>query len=70
MSAAERLRSSIERMPFQPEPGASHGLTVSIGVSFTDSPLMTPELLLQAADHAMYQAKRAGRNRVEMAPPG
>jgi two-component system cell cycle response regulator len=67
-SAAERLRSFIERMPFSPEPGVSHALTVSIGVSFTDAPNMTPELLLQAADHAMYQAKRGGRNRVEMAP--
>jgi two-component system cell cycle response regulator len=70
MRAAERLRSSIERMPFHAEPGVAHALTVSIGVSMTDSPLMTPEQLLQAADHAMYQAKRAGRNRVEMAPPG
>ncbi len=70
LSAAERLRSSVERMPFAPQPGLTHALTVSIGISFTDSPLMTPELLLQSADHAMYQAKRAGRNRVEMAPPG
>lgn len=69
MSAADRLRNSIERMPFMPNPGANHGLTVSIGVSFSDAPNVTPETLLQAADHAMYQAKRAGRNRVMSAVP-
>jgi two-component system cell cycle response regulator len=70
MSAAERLRASIERMHFAPEPGATAPLTVSIGVSYTGSQSMTPELLLQSADQAMYQAKRGGRNRVEMALPG
>ncbi len=70
MSAAERLRTSIETMNFAPEPGRTAPLTVSIGVSCTSSQTMTPELLLQSADQAMYQAKRAGRNRVEMAFPG
>ena len=70
VSAAERLRSSIERMPFTPAPGSNVGLTVSIGVAFSDGPNVTPETLLQSADHAMYQAKRAGRNRVIAAWPG
>jgi two-component system cell cycle response regulator len=69
MSAAERLRSAIERMPFSPMPGTNAPLTVSIGVSYSDGPNVTPETLLQAADHAMYQAKRAGRNRVVSASP-
>ncbi len=70
MSAAERLRVSIEHMNFAPEPGVNAPLTVSIGVSYTDSQAMTPELLLQSADQAMYLAKRGGRNRVEMASAG
>ncbi len=70
MSAAERLRVSIERVNFAPEPGVNAPLTVSIGVSYTDSQAMTPELLLQSADQAMYLAKRGGRNRVEMATAG
>jgi len=64
MNAAERLRSAIELMPFIPAPGANCGITVSIGVSFSQGANDTPETLLQSADHAMYQAKRAGRNRV------
>jgi len=67
MSAAERLRTSIETMNFSPEPGIKAQLTVSIGVSYTGSQSTTPELLLQSADQAMYLAKRSGRNRVEMA---
>ena len=64
MNAAERLRSAIELMPFNPAAGANCGITVSIGVSFSQGANDTPETLLQSADHAMYQAKRAGRNRV------
>jgi two-component system cell cycle response regulator len=68
-SAAERLRASIEALLFIPMPGVTHTLTVSIGVSFGMTAGFTAEALLQTADHAMYQAKRAGRNRVHMAPP-
>ena len=67
MTAAERLRVSIEHMPFSPEPGVMHPLTVSIGVAFGDIRNHSAELLLQAADQAMYRAKGAGRNRVELA---
>ena len=67
MAAAERLRVAIEHMPFNPEPGVTHPLSVSIGVAFSSSRNHSAELLLQAADQAMYQAKRGGRNRVEMA---
>ena len=67
MAAAERLRVAIEAMPFSPEPGVTHPLTISIGVAFSSGHNHSAELLLQAADQAMYQAKRTGRNRVELA---
>jgi diguanylate cyclase (GGDEF)-like protein len=38
-------------------------LTVSIGVSCTNTPDITAQRLLQSADQALYQAKREGRNR-------
>src|SRR5262249_31401088 len=65
--AAERLRSSIEEMPFQAAPGVMHRITVSIGVAYSERRETTPEQILQAADVAMYRAKHAGRNRVEFA---
>jgi two-component system cell cycle response regulator len=68
LSAAERLRQAIVEMQFSPEPGVHHPLTISIGVSCSDDPAMTPERLLRAADQALYRAKRGGRNRVEFEP--
>jgi diguanylate cyclase (GGDEF)-like protein/PAS domain S-box-containing protein len=41
-------------------------VTASIGVVLTSDPLHDPSELLQQADIAMYQAKRAGRNRLQI----
>jgi two-component system cell cycle response regulator len=65
-SVAERLRISIEELRFAPEPGVNHALTVSIGVAAVDAGDWTPQRLLRDADAALYEAKRSGRNRVEM----
>ncbi len=66
--AAERLRIAIERAVFEPTPNHRHSLTVSIGLACSSDELKTPERLLQVADLALYDAKRRGRNRVEIAP--
>ena len=68
LSAAERLRGAVEELRFVPEAGLSHHLTVSVGVACcAPASATTPERLIQAADNALYVAKRAGRNRVEVA---
>jgi two-component system cell cycle response regulator len=67
MVAAERLRGAVERMDFVPQSGEMHALTISIGVAFCNIPEVSAEQILQAADHAMYKAKKDGRNRVELA---
>lgn len=69
-AAAERLRAAVEAMSFAPEPGRVCRLSVSIGVACGDERIETAEALLHAADLALYAAKRAGRNRVEMAVAG
>jgi two-component system cell cycle response regulator len=70
VSAAERLRHAIEEMAFEPEPGVTHAMTVSIGVACCAGQPMTAEQLLAGADQALYQAKRRGRNRAELVGAG
>ena len=67
-AAAERLRMSVEAIAFEPHAGLRHKLSVSVGVSCSSDEVCNPELLLQTADLALYEAKRQGRNRVEVAP--
>jgi two-component system cell cycle response regulator len=67
-AAAERLRLAVETVVFEPVPGMRHHLSVSVGVSCSGDEVSTPEQLLHTADLALYEAKRQGRNRVELAP--
>ena len=56
---AERMRAIIERYPFQHGP-----LTASFGVAgYPDDPGNVTDLI-KRADHALYEAKRQGRNLV------
>ncbi len=65
--AAERLRVAVETAPLAWEPGRHGRLTISVGVACRGRNLLSPEALLHAADLALDAAKRAGRNRVEVA---
>ncbi len=67
-AAGERLRSAVEKAVFDVDAATRAPLTVSIGVACTSGAVVTPEALLHAADLALYEAKRGGRNRVEYAP--
>jgi diguanylate cyclase (GGDEF)-like protein len=64
LEVAERLRGALERAA-----PAGVSITVSIGVSAAGGELMEYEALFKAADAALYEAKRAGRNRVAHAGP-
>jgi diguanylate cyclase (GGDEF)-like protein len=62
LNLAERLRQSVAAEPIaEGEEGCS--VTLSLGVADWDGQMSARELL-QCADSALYQAKRAGRNRV------
>jgi diguanylate cyclase (GGDEF)-like protein len=65
---AERIRSAVEERNI-PHPTMLRGcVTVSIGVAtLTGKESPDPAVLVRAADTALYEAKRAGRNRVRVA---
>jgi diguanylate cyclase (GGDEF)-like protein len=73
IAVAEKLRSAIEELLLTHEvnPEGGNWVTVSIGgTSALSCDVMTvrePDPLLTAADHALYKAKKQGRNRVATA---
>lgn len=66
-AAAERLRAAVENIVFIANESIQAPLTVSVGVACSVDNIISPDMLLQAADAALYEAKRKGRNRVEIA---
>ena len=64
---AERLRASVEA---EIVPAMGRAVTVSIGVAMLRPDTQSVGSLLENADAALYRAKRAGRNRVELATIG
>jgi two-component system, cell cycle response regulator len=60
---AERIRSTIERLPFTARENEFH-VTVSVGVAATPEAVANGASLVEAADRALYQAKLQGRNHV------
>lgn len=60
----ERLRSTVEQTVFEHE-GQTLPITISVGVAgHPETNIETATQLIAAADAALYEAKRGGRNRV------
>jgi len=64
--AGERLRQVIAESPFQIGRGDELKVTMSGGVSTITPPDDAIEALLKRADDALYRAKSAGRNKIEL----
>ncbi len=64
---AERICNAVRREPFRHEDEPPLDISVSIGVAAFPAHGQTPATLMRAADQALYQAKRAGRDQWSVA---
>ena len=66
LEITERIRQGISQLAIPRDGTAAIRVTISIGVAVPSQARRTLDDLLAAADHALYQAKRSGRDRVVM----
>jgi diguanylate cyclase (GGDEF)-like protein len=62
-TVAEAIRGAVERLELALPDGGALQVTVSIGVSALEGAVSDPASLIDAADVALYDAKRGGKNR-------
>jgi diguanylate cyclase (GGDEF)-like protein len=67
LQLAERLRSALEAHHIDLPGGAQKTVTASFGVAVKGD-LSGAEELIAAADEALYESKRAGKNQVSPSP--
>lgn len=65
LEVSERLRMRIEAQRFETKRGVIQ-VTISLGIACLTDEIPSLATLIDRADQAMYAAKRAGRNRVEV----
>ena len=58
---AERIREEVMTLAC-----GEGGITISAGVSVCDQRASSPRALIESADHALYRAKRDGKNRIAL----
>jgi two-component system cell cycle response regulator len=62
LGVADRLRDRVSKVQ------AVEPVTISVGVATFPDRAMDADILIKAADEALYQSKRSGRNRVTVHP--
>ena len=66
---AERIRCSIQKQVMYINSDQKIQFTISIGIAELESPQQELEDLIKHADIALYEAKKAGRNRIRVYHP-
>ena len=66
LDAAEKVRAAIEKIDV---PLVEMAITASLGVAAYPKDAVDSDTLVRMADRALYAAKNAGRNRVQLATP-
>jgi diguanylate cyclase (GGDEF)-like protein len=64
IEVAERIRADLENISVSAFLAEPHPITLSIGVSTFPDDGTTCEVIINAADKALYRAKELGRNQV------
>ncbi|MBO2944532.1 diguanylate cyclase [Paenibacillus sp. F411] len=64
LDIAERVRQTVEAHPFPVSSKERINITISIGVATYPETVGDPNQMVDSADECLYEAKRAGRNRV------
>lgn len=64
IAIAERARANVEGLSYVAANGQERPITISAGVAVFPESSNDAETLLKAADDALYESKKAGRNRV------
>jgi diguanylate cyclase (GGDEF)-like protein len=65
LSIAERARRALSNAPLEVD-GTTLTISASLGVACSSATDTDPAALIQAADQALYRAKAAGRDRIEI----
>ncbi|WP_040570701.1 diguanylate cyclase [Methyloversatilis thermotolerans] len=67
LARAETLRTAVEALELSFHGSALGSITISTGIALYPQQGRTPSELMQAADQALYAAKRNGRNQARLA---
>jgi len=66
---AEQIRQNVKMLELHHDGNTLEPINLSLGVASHSEQGKSTELLMQAADKALYAAKRSGRDRTCVAPP-
>jgi diguanylate cyclase (GGDEF)-like protein len=64
---AEKIRAQVNKLRVQHKGKPLGPVSISVGLAIYPSPANSPDELLRLADLALYEAKRGGRNKVQIA---